>query len=83
MPMKKEKLFNLIENSPTAFNCVHYLKNILKEQNFQEVVEQENWDLKDSLYFTTRNDASLIDFKIPANPDHFQIITTHCDTPSL
>lgn len=83
MPMKKEKLLNLIKSSPTAFNCVDYLKNILKENKFQEVVEQENWELKNTCYFTTRNDASLIAFKIPPHPDHFQIITTHCDTPSL
>ncbi len=81
--MKKEKLLKMIENSTCAFTCVNYLKNILLNEGYVELPEISEWNLKEGKYFVTRNDASLIAFKISKKKDHFQIITTHCDTPSL
>lgn len=85
--MEKEKLkmnlLKMIQESTTAFTCVNYIKAILKEKNFIELDEKEPWDLKEGNYFVTRNDASLIAFKIPEKKEVFHIITTHCDTPAL
>lgn len=87
MIMEKEKLKkNLIEcinKGTTAFTCVKYLKEKLIEEGFQALEELELWNLEEGEYFVTRNDASLIAFKIPAKKERFHIITTHLDTPSL
>ncbi len=85
--MKKEnlneKLCQLIEKSTCAFTCIKYLKKILLEENYQELEECNDWNLKEGKYFVTRNDASLIAFQIPSQKESFHIITTHCDTPAL
>ena len=81
--MKKKELLELLLNATCTFTCTSYLKNILLKENFEEVKETEIWHLKEGKYFVTRNDASLIAFTIPKKSTHFQIITTHNDTPSL
>ena len=81
--MKKKELLELLLNATCTFTCTNYLKNILLKENFKEVKETEIWHLKEGKYFVTRNDASLIAFNIPKKATHFQIITTHNDTPSL
>jgi len=79
----KQNLIDLIINSTTAFTCINYIKEILKEHNFRELEEQNIWNIQEGNYFVTRNDASLIAFKIGKEKDNFSIITTHSDTPSL
>ncbi len=79
----KQNLLYFIEHSTCAFTCVSYLKEILEKEGFQELEEQDEWDLKEGSYYVTRNDASLIAFKIPKKKETFHIITTHCDTPAL
>ena len=83
MTMKKKELLELLLNATCTFTCTSYIKNILLKENFEEVKETEIWHLKEGKYFVTRNDASLIAFNIPKKATHFQIITTHNDTPSL
>jgi len=85
--MEKEKLktnlIHLIENGTTAFNTVDDLKKQLEKQNFKLLSELESWNFKEGNYFVTRNDASIIAFKIPKEKEYFSIITTHLDTPAL
>ncbi len=79
----KENLVDLITHSTCAFTCIKYLKEILKKLDYVELEEMDEWNLKEGAYFVTRNDASLIAFKIPKKYESFHIITTHADTPSL
>ena len=58
----KQNLIDLIINSTTAFTCINYIKEILKEHNFRELEEQNIWNIEEGNYFVTRNDASLIAF---------------------
>lgn len=82
------QLLNFIDSTPNAYCCTDNLKEILIKNGFEEVYEYEN--LKDYLkcdgkYFITRNDSSLIAFKInKCNLDpRFNIIATHSDSPSF
>lgn len=77
-------LISFITNSTCAFTAVNTMKEIFKNQGYQELIETEVWNLKSGNYFVTRNDASIIAFQIPDKPESiFHMITSHCDTPSL
>lgn len=79
-----KNLKEFITSSTCAFTCVSTIEEKLKKQNFQKLNEEDKWSIKEGLYYVTRNDASLIAFKIPKNyKEKFLIVTSHCDTPSL
>lgn len=73
-----------IKKTPTAFHAIKEIKEILKSKGLTELHEFEPWDLeKNKGYFVTRNNSSIIAFKIPSNPSssHFQIVASHSDSP--
>lgn len=81
------KLLSFIDNTPDSYCCVKNIKEILIQNDFQELFENENWNnlKEDGKYFVTRNDSSIIAFKIYPNIDNasFNIVTTHTDSPSF
>ena len=85
--MNKEKfnenLIDFIKTSTCAFTCIKKIKEKLLEANFQELKETDTWNNLNGNYFVTRNDASIIAFKVKNEASNFKIITTHSDTPSL
>ncbi len=78
-----QKLFQFIKNSPTAFHTVHNIKKILLSEGFIELSESGVWDLqRDNGYFVTRNNSSLIAFRLPAKEAKgFMIGSSHSDSP--
>lgn len=87
--MSKElvrNLINFIKDSPTSFHAVWNMKNILMKEGFSELLEGENWKLeKGKNYFVSRNNSSLIAFKIGENiRDYsFNIVASHTDSPTF
>lgn len=86
--MQKEKyikqLITFLEKGTCTFTVTEYLKEKLKQNGFQELLENETWNLSPGKYYVTRNDASLISFIIGKNyQNSFNIVTTHSDTPAL
>lgn len=58
-------LIDFIANSPTPFHAVEYLKGMLLSSGFMSLSEGEKWDLNgEGKYFVTRNDSSIIAFKL-------------------
>jgi len=83
MTMSKDFL-NFIKKTPTAFHAISEIKEILNNNNFIELQENEVWNLKEnSNYYVTKNSSSIIAFKTPNNPSesHFQIVASHSDSP--
>ncbi len=76
---------DFIEKSPTCYHAAAALKAALKEQGFQELEETAHWSLDSGKgYFVTRNDSSLIAFRIPEHLSQgFHIVASHCDSPSF
>ncbi|MCI8574841.1 MAG: M18 family aminopeptidase, partial [Bacilli bacterium] len=67
-----------------SFTVIDEIKKQLKDSHFKELHENEPWHITPGKYFITRNDASLIAFHIGSkNPNNFNIVTTHTDTPAL
>lgn len=78
-----QELITFLKNGTCIYTCIQEIKQILINNGFRELNEQENWLLEQNKYFIIRNDASLIAFTIGSTPDKFKIVCTHADTPSL
>ena len=60
-----EDLLSFVQQSPTAFHAVNNITERLKQDGFVQLLEGDHWDIeKGKKYFTTRNDSSIIAFKI-------------------
>ncbi|MGN0398538.1 MAG: M18 family aminopeptidase [Blautia sp.] len=80
-----KKLLDFIEKSPSCFHAVENMKEILKSEGFQEVKEEEKWNIeKGGSYYVTRNDSSIIAFTIPENEfGGYRIMASHSDSPTF
>ena len=82
-----KKLMSFIEETPNAYYCVNNLRQELINNGFEELYENEPWiNLKeDGKYFVTRNDSSLIAFKMSDKKENigFNIVSAHTDSPSF
>lgn len=79
------ELINFIKASPTSFHAVATMKAYLDKAGFRELREDLEWDLeKTGSYYVTRNDSSIIAFKIGSDSEdyHFQMTASHTDSPS-
>lgn len=78
-------LLEFIDNSPLNYFAVENSKNLLKENGFTEVKEEEKWDLKKGgKYFVTRDDTALIAFSVGDDlRKGFDIIGSHTDSPTF
>lgn len=78
---------SFIEETPNAYYCVDNLRQELIKNGFEELYENEPWiNLKeDGKYFVTRNDSSLIAFKMSDKKENigFNIVSAHTDSPSF
>ena len=76
-------LMNFIEKSPTAFHAVASCAEILEAQGFVRLCETDEWKLEaGQSYYITRNQSSVIAFRIPKNkPRNFLVAASHTDSP--
>ena len=76
-------LINFIEKSPTAFHAVASCAAILEENGYEHLCEQDEWNLQAGKgYYLTRNQSSVIAFRIPKEkPRNFLIAASHTDSP--
>jgi len=78
-------LCSFISRSPSCFHVIQNVKGHLEDSDFQELKEDTRWELSaGQAYYVTRNDSSLIAFRMPKdNAYNYQIIASHCDSPSF
>ncbi|SFB87684.1 M18 family aminopeptidase [Butyrivibrio sp. YAB3001] len=78
------RMLDFIDESPTCFHVIDNLKKRLVKEGFVELKESEKWNLSEGRYFVTRNDSSIISFKIPKKDfKGFYMIASHSDSPSF
>ena len=89
------RMLDFIDESPTCFHVVDNLKIRLLSEGYVELKESEEWKLnpltngkktspKAGKYFVTRNDSSIISFRIPRKDfKGFYMIASHSDSPSF
>lgn len=82
---KVNGLLSFIEKSPSCFHAVYNMKQELLTEGFEELKEHKAWEIKaGGRYFVTRNDSSLIAFKVPQGEfKAFHIMASHSDAPTF
>ncbi|MCQ2772204.1 MAG: M18 family aminopeptidase [Bacilli bacterium] len=80
-----ERLMNLLGKSYSQFHAVENIRQELIAAGFKELKESNDFiAYPGAKCFITRNDSSIIAFKIPACPDkQFKITATHTDSPTF
>lgn len=81
-----KELLEFIRKSSSMFHTVDTVKSYLDRENFVELKEGESWNLeKGKNYYTTRNDSSIIAFKVGKNISdyHYQLVASHSDSPTF
>ena len=80
-----EKLLSFIAASPTAFHACANLARRLEGEGYEELQEQDAWELRpDGRYFVRRNGSALIAFRIPVGGVRgFRMMAAHADSPSF
>ncbi len=78
-------LLEFIRKSPSVYHVVDNVKKELEKQGFEELKENEDWQIKASKgYYVVRNDSSVIAFRMPAKePKGFHIVASHSDSPTF
>lgn len=76
-------LMEFIRKSPTAFQAVKNVADMLDGAGYIALNEGAGWRLeRGGKYYVTRNQSSLIALRLPEGPlDHFQIVASHGDSP--
>ena len=80
-----EEMLEFIDKSPTGFHAVANLAASLEGQRFRRLEEAAAWKLAAGEgYYVTRNDSSLIAFRLPAGKAAgFHIAASHGDSPTF
>lgn len=78
-------LINFIKESPSPFQAVDSIINILDKKGFKYLKESNAWKIKSGKYYTIRNNTSIIAFDIPTKMEdyHFQVAASHTDSPTF
>jgi len=82
-----QDLIDFLYDSPTAFHAVENVKKVLENAGFEEVKEEEKWNLKKGgKYYTTKNKSALVAFVVgngEIENSGFKIIGAHTDSPTF
>ena len=81
-----EELMNYLDNSRSAFNATDNLRKELKENDYTELKEFEDYKLvKGGRYFVIRNNSSIIAFNIgkKLSDPSLHLTASHSDCPSF
>lgn len=78
-------LMSFIDRVPTAFHAVDEIAAALDAAGYARLQEMDRWPVAPGgRYYVTRNQSSLIAFRLPASGvGHFQIVASHGDSPSF
>lgn len=74
-----------IAHSPSAFHACSSICTMLDENGYKPLSECQPWALvPGGKYYVTRNRSSVIAFSIPETGfSHFQIVSSHSDSPTF
>ena len=82
----RKKLLGFLHKSPTPFHVVSCIAETLQEQDFAELKEVDEWDIKPGKYFVRRNGSSIIAFQLgkrPLEETGLRMVGAHTDSPGL
>lgn len=82
------KLMEFLDNSLTSYHAIQEVSTQLEAHDFEKLSEQKLWRLEQgSAYYVTRNDSSVMAFRIPdcsvEEIEGFRIYAAHSDSPAF
>ncbi len=78
------EMLEFIDKSPTCVQAVKNIGDMLSAAGLAELREADEWKLERGKgYFVTRNESSVIAFRIPEQLSGFHIAAAHSDSPSF
>lgn len=84
---KAQELIDFIYESPTAFHAVDSIRKLLLSSGFEEIREEDKWNLKkEGKYFLNKYDSAIVAFVVgkgELEQDGFKIIGAHTDSPGF
>lgn len=81
-----DHFLNYLRNSPTPYHAVANIAETLEAAGYSRLHESDSWTkLTTGKYYLTRNDSSLIAFKMSQPPatEGFRLVGAHTDSPCL
>lgn len=77
------QMIGFFKKTPSVFHAIKNFSDMLDEAGFTALKESEAWTLKKGgKYYVTRNNSSVIAFKVPKKAFSGLLITaSHCDSP--
>lgn len=78
-----KEMLRFIAGSPCCFHVVDNLKKMLTSQGFEELKEQDEYEIeRGGRYYVTRNDSSILAFVVPTSEAKgFHMAAAHSDSP--
>ncbi len=80
-----QSLLEFLDNSPCNFFAVDTIKKHLDKNGFQELKQENRWNLSaGGKYYVTKNESAIFAFAIGSEPldkSGFNIISAHSDSP--
>jgi len=80
-------LLDFINNSPTPFHAVNTMIETLELSGFKRLNESDSWSVQEQGqgYYVTRNDSSIIAFRLnqPLIDNGIKMVGAHTDSPCL
>lgn len=79
------EMLSFIERSPSCFHVIANLRERLAAAGFEALDERQEWQIRaGGSYYVTRNDSSLIAFRMPeGEPKGFHMAASHSDSPTF
>lgn len=78
------KLMDFIDKSPTAYQAVDNIKDILDKHGFIELSFNESFEIEDDKgYYVTSNGSAIIAFKGKKDFSDIRMIGSHTDSPTF
>jgi aspartyl aminopeptidase len=85
MDNRIEKLLDFLNGSKSVYHAVDLLCKELEKAGYERIFENRSWNIQPGgKYFLTRNDSSVVAFRIPAQtPVGFMMSASHSDRPTF
>ena len=85
MDVRTKALMDFLDGAHSVFHAIAGIENLLKDQGYTCLQEQESWELvPGGKYYVTRSGSAVIAFRVPENPCRgFLMSASHADRPTF
>ena len=77
-------MIDFIYNSASPFHAIEQVRNNLDAAGMTRLYEHGDWNLEvGKSYYVCRNTSSIVAFTVPEKVESFNIVASHCDSPTF